>query len=136
MTDTKLLDTLELIPEGTRIPGLNRGTEYRFAAIGVYQSRGKAPAFDGEKIVTLESSKRRPAKIHLLVSVLATHLADGKKHLRYGRTPPSVVLKYRGIDAPRPPNLSDYTSHYKSMALFLCNNCPSLCGEPTERSQR
>jgi hypothetical protein len=135
MTDNNLLDILETIPVGTSIPGLNRGTEYRFAGIGVYQSRGKATAFDGEKIVTLESSKRRPAKIHLLVSVLATHLADGKKHLRYGRTPPSVILKYRGIDEPRPPNLSEYTSHYKSMALFLCNRCPSLFGEPTKRSQ-
>jgi hypothetical protein len=129
MTDSKLLGTLKTIPLGTSIPGLNRGTEYRFAGIGIYQSRGSAPAFDGETVATLESSQRRRAKIRLFVSVLATYLADGRSHLQYGKTPPSVMLKYRGHDKPQPPNLFEYTSHYKSMALFLCNMRPTLCGE-------
>jgi hypothetical protein len=136
MTETRLLPVLESIPIGQSIPGLNRGTEYRFAGIGVYQSRGKAPAFEGETIVTLESSQRRRAKIHLFVSVLATYLADGTAYLRYGRTPPSVILKYiRGEDS-QPPNLHDYASHYKSMALYLCTIRPSLAGKPKNRSHQ
>jgi hypothetical protein len=136
MTETELLGVLESIPIGKSIPGLNRGTEYRFAGIGVYQSRGKAPAFDGETIVTLESSQRRRAKIHLFVSVLATFLADGKAHLRYGRTPPSVTLKYLLGDDPQPPNLSDYGSHYKSMALYVYAKSQSVSGQPIRRRRQ
>jgi hypothetical protein len=119
MTQAELLRILETIPIGQSIPGMNPGTRYRFAGIAEYQSRGKAPDFDGEPMVTLESSRRRPPNIRLLVSVLATFMADGKAELGYGRTPRSVFLAYRRGYGPRPPNLYEYESHYKSLARYV-----------------
>ena len=119
MNQEDLLRILKLIRIGRSIPGMNRGTQYRFAGVGVYHSRGKAPDFDGQAIVTLESAKRSRPQIHLFVSVLATFLADGKTYLGYGRTPPSVVLAYHRGDGPRIPNLTEYESHYKSLARYI-----------------
>jgi hypothetical protein len=119
MNENELLRILGKIPIGQDIPGLNCGTHFRFAGLGLYDSRGRAPDFDGLEIVTLESSQRTRSNIRLFVGVLATYLQDGKSSLAYGHTPPSVVLAYLRGDGPQIPHLSEYGSHYKSLARYI-----------------
>jgi hypothetical protein len=123
MNEEELLRILAAIRIGQGIPGMNRGTLYRFAGLGLYDSHGRARDFDGWPIVTLESQQRSRANIRLFVSVLATFLKDGKASLAYGGTPRSVVLTYlRGV-GPRVPHLGEYGSHYKSLGRYILSIC-------------
>jgi hypothetical protein len=119
MHEEDLLRILAAIRIGQSIPGMNRGTVYRFAGIGLYDSHGRARDFDGLQIVTLDSQQRRRSYIRLFVSVLATFLKDGRASLAYGGTPRSVVLTYQRSGGPRVPHLGEYSSHYKSLARHI-----------------
>jgi hypothetical protein len=119
MDEEKLLRILAAIRIGQSIPGTNKGTLYRFAGLGIYDSHGRARDFDGWQIVTLESQQRSRARIRLFVSVLATFLKDGRASLAYGGTPRSVVLTYLPGDGPRVPHLGEYGSHYKSLGRYI-----------------
>ncbi|MBV5273665.1 MAG: hypothetical protein JZU52_08485 [Lamprocystis purpurea] len=119
MSEEELLRNLAAIPIGQGIPGMNKGTVYRFVGIGLYDSHGRARDFDGWQIVTLDSPQRNRPHIRLFVSVLATFLKDGKASLTYGGTPRSVILTYRRGDGPGIPNLVEYGSHYKSLARYV-----------------
>lgn len=119
MSEDELLRILAAIRIGQGIPGMNKGTLYRFAGVGRYDSHGRARGFDGWQIVTLDSPQRSRPHIRLFVSVLAAFLKDGKASLTYGGTPRSEVLTYLRGDGPSVPKLGEYGSHYKSLARYI-----------------
>jgi len=59
MNEDDLLRILAAIRIGQDIPGMNKGTVFRFVGLGRYDSHGRAREFDGWPIVTLDSQHRR-----------------------------------------------------------------------------
>lgn len=119
MDEAKLLKIVSNIPKGQIISGINKGTKYIFLGTEHYDSHGKAPELNGSLVIILESEKRNRKRIKLFVNVLASFLKDGRTFLSYGRLPPSYILEFRRGTKGRIPNLSQYESHYKSLARYV-----------------
>ena len=122
MTKEELLRFLASVKHGETIPGINKNTRYKFAGVGTYDSRGKAPDFDGASVIILESEKRKRAAIKLFTDVLVSFVTDGGGYLSYGRLPPSYLREYCGRQRIKVPNLPDYVSHYKSLPRYVYRN--------------
>jgi hypothetical protein len=119
MDEAKLLRIVSSIPKGRVVSGITKGTKYTFLGTEQYDSHGKAPELNGAPIIILEAEKRKRNRIILFVSVLASFLKDGRAFLSYGRLPPSYILEFRRGTKERIPNLSQYESHYKSLARYV-----------------
>jgi hypothetical protein len=122
MNKERLLKVFDSVKYGETIPGINQNTRYRFVGVEVYDSHGKAPEFDGESVIILESDRRKRKTIKLFVNVLVTFVTDGRGYLSYGRLRPSYLRDYRTSQGIKAPNLPDYESHYKSLARYVYRN--------------
>ena len=120
MNSAQLLERLKAMKPGQAVNGINPGKQYRFGGLEAYSSRGKSPRFDGELVVVLESEDRKRRRIKLFVSVLEYFVRHDGEFLAHGRLPPEYCAKYRAGMNHGVPNLFEYESHYKALALHLC----------------
>lgn len=120
MNTFQLMNKLKGMKNGQVIVGINKGKEYRFLGIEEYYSRGKSPDYDGKLVVVLESEQRKRRKIKLFIEIIEYFVKHDGEYISHGKLPPEYCSKYRIGVSYGVPNLIEYESHYKSLAMYLC----------------
>lgn len=118
-----LLQYFEKLPFGTEIPGVIKGKKYKYFGLAHYKGKGKFSHLDGEIVIKIESHERKRRKIIRLFFQPLQILVDSKpEEISYGKLPSKYVLLKYANQKPLYPNLEEYYSHYKALAIYLKSN--------------
>jgi hypothetical protein len=120
LTKAELLVVISGIKPGARIPGINPGKFYRFGGLEPYNGRGRYNHLKGQMVILLHSPERKRSSIRLFIEPLLLLCNSKIEDLTYGNLSISYPTEF--IDAEWQvayPNLSEFTSHYKSLARYI-----------------
>jgi hypothetical protein len=112
-----IIKLIKTIKPGEQIPGLSRGKFYNFISIEEAITSDASHPLNGLVLIKSSSTRKRP--IRLFVNVLYLFLYEDLENLKYGRKPILFNQVKRSGLIDYIPNLSEFESHYKAVAVFL-----------------
>ncbi len=115
----KINQYFQNLPIGTEIPGVISRKKYRFHGMDKYKGKGNYSGLTGEQIIRIKSMERRRNIITLFIQPLVILYKSKPDALSYGALPNEYVRLKHENSKPLYPNLQEYYTHYKAVALFL-----------------
>jgi hypothetical protein len=119
MTMQELIEILEQVKQGRKIPGLVAKKVYTFKGFSEHTGKGRYPHLRGTKVIVIQSNERRIPNKALFLEPLLLLVNSDPSELRFGKLPPEYIDRYHSGDTRGIPNLYDCEGHYKALARYI-----------------